>query len=76
MKLKVLKTGHVALSPSVTEWKMKGDEVNIVNEDHAKYLIGKKVLGKIGKKSTKKMDKDVDNKAEKVTDEDKNKSKG
>ncbi len=40
MKYKVAKTGLVALSPAVVVNKIKGETVNILDEDHAQVLLG------------------------------------
>ena len=63
MEYIVKKTGYVAVKPSITVYKTKGDKVFIENPEHAKFLLGAKVVKSLKSAPENKMDNPVENKS-------------
>lgn len=60
----VKKTGYIAVKPSTTVYKTKGDKVFIENPDHAKFLLGAKVVKSMNGAPENKMHNPVENKSD------------
>lgn len=63
----VRKTGYVAVKPSTTVYKTKGDKVFIENPEHAKFLLGAKVVKSLKSAPENKMHNPVENKSDEFT---------
>ena len=64
MEYIVKNTGYVAVKPSTTVYKTKGDKVFIENPEHAKYLIEAKVVKSLKGAPENKMDNPTENKTD------------
>ncbi len=64
MEYTVNKTGYVAVKPSTTVYKTKGDKVFIENSDHAEFLLGAKVVKSLKGAPENKMQNPTENKTD------------
>ena len=60
----VKKTGYVAVKPSTTVYKTKGDKVFIENPKHAQFLVEAKVVKSLKGAPENKMDNPAENKSD------------
>lgn len=69
MEYIVNKTGYVAVKPSTTVYKTKGDKVFIENPEHAKFLVEAKVVKSLKGAPENKMMPASDNKSDGESEE-------